>query len=61
MVLKVEEEEKERIDKYLAKHLDYSRSLIAKMLEDEFILVNGKKIKANYVVKENDEIFKPKV
>lgn len=56
MVLKVEEEEKERIDKYLAKHLDYSRSLIAKMLEDEFILVNGKKIKANYVVKENDEI-----
>lgn len=57
MVIKVEEETNLRIDKYLALNTEYSRSLIAKMLDDEFILVNGSKCKANYNVHLNDEIL----
>lgn len=57
MVIKVEEETNLRIDKYLALNTEYSRSLIAKMLDDEFILVNGCKCKANYNVHLNDEII----
>lgn len=57
MVIKVEEETNLRIDKYLALNTEYSRSLIAKMLDDEFILVNGCKCKANYNVHLNDEIL----
>ena len=45
-----------RIDKYLAQNLDYSREMITKMLKDEYILVNNKKIKPSYCIKENDII-----
>ena len=51
-----EEEVLVRIDKYLVDKLDESRSTIAKMIDEEYILVNGKKTKANYVVKVNDVI-----
>ena len=44
-----------RLDKYLSENTDYSRTLISKML-DEYILVNGKKEKASYKVKTDDEI-----
>lgn len=57
MVIKVLEEEVLRIDKYLANHLEYSRSLIAKMIDDEFVLVNNHPVKNNYVVKLGDEIL----
>ena len=33
----------QRIDKYLSDYLDESRSTIVKMMDSEFILVNGKK------------------
>lgn len=57
MEIKVlEEENKQRIDKYLVDYLDESRSTIAKMIENEYILVNGKKTKNNYVVRDNDII-----
>ena len=46
----------QRIDKYLVDYLDESRSTIAKMIDAEYILVNGKKTKANYIVRENDKI-----
>ena len=46
----------ERIDKYLSSNTELSRTLISKMIEDEYILVNGKKTKNNYKVKENDTI-----
>lgn len=49
-------EEKQRIDKFLVDYLDISRSLIAKMIEDEYILVNDKNTKCNYVVRDNDII-----
>lgn len=56
MVVEVLEEENLRIDKYLVNYLDYSRSLIAKMIDEEYILVNGNKVKANYVVRKGDKI-----
>lgn len=51
------EEEGTRIDKYLgAKDIGISRVAIQRMLEEEKILVNNKKVKASYKVEENDEI-----
>ena len=47
----------ERIDKYLSTNVDISRSLISKMIESGYILVNDKKTKSNYKVKENDLIY----
>ena len=49
-------ENKERLDKYLANNTEYSRSTITKMLEKDYITVNGKVEKASYKVKENDII-----
>lgn len=46
----------QRIDKYLVDYIDESRSTIAKMIDEEYILVNGKKTKANYIVREGDVI-----
>lgn len=48
----------ERIDSYLSKieELDLSRSKIQKLIETNNILVNGKVIKNNYKVNENDKI-----
>ncbi|MEG0283997.1 MAG: RluA family pseudouridine synthase [Erysipelotrichales bacterium] len=46
-----------RIDKYLVdSDLEYSRSTIKKMIENEFILVNNEKTKANYITKIGDVI-----
>lgn len=45
-----------RIDKYLSVNTEYSRSLIAKMVENEYVLVNGKKTKNNYILKSGDKI-----
>ncbi|BDF04698.1 RluA family pseudouridine synthase [[Clostridium] hylemonae] len=45
----VENEEGERIDRYLAEMLsDRSRSYIQKLIKDSHILVNNKPVKANY-------------
>ena len=49
-------EQEIRLDKYLSEHTEYSRSMIAKLLSNDFILLNGKKPKASVLVKENDEI-----
>lgn len=45
-----------RLDKYLSLNTDYSRSLITKMIDNGFVLVNDEVKKLNYKVKENDEI-----
>lgn len=57
-MLIVKEEVNERIDKYLANITDYSRETITKMLNSNYILVNGKNVKASYkpVVGDNIEI-----
>ncbi len=46
----------ERIDKYLSEETEYSRNLIQKMIEEEFILVNGNPTKAKYITQEGDII-----
>ncbi len=45
----------ERIDTFLAKTLNISRSKASKLLENN-VLVNNKKVKNSYLVKENDKI-----
>lgn len=48
--------ELDRIDKYLTKQLNYSRSFINKMIDNGSILVNGLTIKPSYKVNNNDII-----
>ena len=45
-----------RLDKHIAMNSEYSREYILKMIENGFILVNGKIVKPSYKVKENDLI-----
>ena len=45
-----------RLDKFLAENTDYSRSLILKMLKEDYVLVNGKVEKPSYKVSIDDEI-----
>lgn len=57
MELKVKkEEENERIDTYLSRNLNVSRSIVTKAIKSVNILVNDKKIKTGYLIKENDLI-----
>lgn len=52
-----ESDDKVRIDKYLPNKLsDLSRNHVQKMLEEGLILVNQNIVKANYIIKENDNI-----
>ncbi len=46
----------ERLDKYLATNTEYTRSIISKMLDEDYITVNNKVEKASYKVRENDHI-----
>lgn len=53
--IKIDEQFKnQRIDSYLPQILDVSRSKVSKMIKNEEILVNGKKTKNSYILKEND-------
>ena len=52
----IKESINERIDSYLSKNTDYSRSKIVKMIEQKCILVNNKEIKNSYLLKEGDII-----
>jgi len=52
----IEENINERIDSYLSKNTDYSRSKIVKMLKDKTILVNDKEVKSSYILKQGDII-----
>ena len=56
----VENEDKnKRIDAYLAKiNEDVSRVAIQRLIEEEKVLVNGKKTKASYKIQEGDKITK---
>jgi len=52
----IEELVNERIDSYLSKNTDYSRSKVVKMIESGTILVNDKSIKNSYTLKVGDII-----
>ncbi|MBQ6323840.1 MAG: RluA family pseudouridine synthase [Bacilli bacterium] len=52
----VNEDVSERLDSYLAKVMDVSRSKIQKLVKSGKILVNGREVSASYQVKVNDEI-----
>ena len=49
-------EEKTRLDKYLSDNTEFTRNKIQKLMDNEAILVNGKKVKNSYKVSNNDEI-----
>ena len=56
MEIVVEEELNLRIDQYLSKKLDFSRSKIVKMINSNAIKVNGNSVKNSYILKLNDVI-----
>ena len=56
MEVVVSDSSNERIDKYLSNNTSLSRTLISKMIDNEFIKVNDKKTKNNYKVKDGDKI-----
>lgn len=52
----INENNNTRIDIYLIEKLNFSRSKIQKMLKGNYIMVNNKKVKNSYLLKENDII-----
>ncbi|HHT7064102.1 RluA family pseudouridine synthase [Bacillus thuringiensis] len=53
----VEEQKNERIDKFVAGiNNEWSRSQVQQWIKDDVVTVNGKAVKVNYKVKEEDEI-----
>lgn len=56
MEIKVIENDGIRLDKYLIEKLSLSRSKIQKLIDNDNILVNGKKQKSSYVLKLDDLI-----
>ena len=56
MRYKVTEDANERIDNYLIKILNKSRSKIQNLIKTENVKVNNKIIKNSYIVKQNDNI-----
>ncbi len=57
MILRAEDELNTRIDKWLSAHTeDLSRSYIQNLIEDGRVTVNGKSVKSNYKVADEDEI-----
>lgn len=54
--IKIENNIETRIDSYLAEYLDESRSKIAKMLKENYILVNNSSVKVSYLLRENDVV-----
>lgn len=51
------EESGQRIDKFLPTITELSRATIQRLIDEEKILVNGKKVKASYKTQENDEVI----
>lgn len=46
-----------RIDQYLSEKLDLSRSKVQKLIKEEKVFINDKKVKANYILKEGEHLF----
>ena len=52
----VEIEDTKRIDAYISEKTDYSRTAVQRLIDEEKIIVNGKKEKASYKVQYGDKI-----
>lgn len=52
----IEDDIKQRLDKYLIDKLDLSRSKVQEMIEKELVLVNNKKSKNSYLLRINDSV-----
>lgn len=53
----IKEENEERLDKFLTQHIkEISRSKIQQAIKDGLVLVNGRSVKSNYKLKEEDHI-----
>lgn len=61
MIIKFNNEVKERIDVFLSESTHMSRSLIKKQIKEENILVNNNVIKPNYKLSLGDEIIVPEI
>lgn len=55
-IIKVEVVSGERIDSFLAKRLDLTRTRVQELIKIEQVKVNNKKVKSSYKIEENDEI-----
>lgn len=55
-MIKVEDNQGMRLDSYLAKELDLSRSKIQKLIKEQLVTVNGKTVSGSYSIKIDDEI-----
>lgn len=55
MVFK-QEENGGRIDLYLSGKLEVTRAMVQKLIEKNKVLVNGRKVKASYILKAGDEV-----
>ena len=55
-MIKVETEVNSRLDTYLSEQLELSRSKVQKLIKENLVTVNGKKVNGSYQVKLNDEI-----
>lgn len=57
MILEItENQEGERIDRFLADSQDLTRSFLQKILKEGEVIVNGKSVKANYKLRKGDRI-----
>ena len=54
--IEVKDEIEERIDSYLAKELNISRSKVQKLIKQGLVIVNEKVISSNYIVKVGDTV-----
>lgn len=51
------QDEGKRVDLYISQNTEMSRVTIQRLIDNEKILVNGKRIKASYKIQENNEII----
>lgn len=56
LIINNNEKTNQRLDSYIANNTQLSRVAVQRMIEEEKILVNGKKIKSSYKTQLNDEI-----
>ena len=57
MNIEIRKESGKRIDSYLSDYLGISRSKVQKLIKEDLVLVNDKKVSSNYKIKDGDVIL----